>query len=154
MRSRSGRRLRDSPAGRPSPRRRSSPRSRFTHTRVITRLSTDADALDDPFVAAALRFVRNNLSQKLDAAMIARKVGYSKRMLQIRAEHALGHTLGEEIRRIRLAAARELIAETDNPLAEIAEDCGFSSVSHLTLRFREAFNMTPLAFRHSQPYHR
>ena len=120
---------------------------RFAAHRIVTRLSTDADALSDRFVADALRHARSHLADRLDAATLARRVGYSKHMLQIRAERALGHTLGEEIRRMRLTAAKELVAETDLPIADIAESCGFTSVSHLAMRFRENLGMTPLAWR-------
>lgn len=120
---------------------------RFACRHVTSRLSTDADAVSDPFVAAALRHVRNHLDGKLDAATLARVVGYSKHMLQIRAERALGHTLGEEVRNLRIAAAHDLVAETDRPIAEIADRCGFTSVSHLALRFKEAYGTKPLALR-------
>lgn len=120
---------------------------RFACRHVTSRRSTDADALADPFVAAALRHARNHLDGKLDAATLARRIGYSKRMLQLRAERALGHTLGEEIRRLRIATARDLVAETDRPIAEIADACGYTSVSHLALRFKEAYGTRPLALR-------
>lgn len=119
----------------------------FASHRIATRLSTDADALSDRFVAEALRYARGHLADKLDAATLARRIGYSKHMLQIRAERALGHTLGDELRRMRLASAKELVAETDMPIADIAEACGFTSVSHLALRFRENLGVTPLAWR-------
>lgn len=120
---------------------------RFACRHVTSRLSTDADAISDPFVAAALRHVRNHLDGKLDAATLARKVGYSKHMLQIRTERALGHTLGEEVRNLRIAAAHDLIVETDRPIAEIADMCGFTSVSHLAVRFKETYGTKPLALR-------
>ena len=90
----------------------------------------------------------SDVADRLDAATLARRVGYSRHMLQIRAERALGHSLGEEIRRMRLAAAKDLISDTDIPIADIAESCGFTSLSHLALRFRERFGLTPLAWRH------
>lgn len=120
---------------------------RFACSHVASRLSTDVDALSDPFVATVLRHARNHLNGKLDAATLARKVGYSKHMLQIRAERALGHTLGEEVRNLRIAAAHDLVAETDRPIAEIADMCGFTSVSHLALRFKDAYGTKPLALR-------
>lgn len=120
---------------------------RFAAQRVVTRVSTDADALEDRFVADAIRYARAHLADRLDAATLARRIGYSKRMLQLRAERALGHTLGEEIRQMRLAAAKELVAETSLPIADIAQECGFTSTSHLALRFRESLGMTPLDWR-------
>lgn len=120
---------------------------RFASHRVSTRLSTDADVLPDRFVAEALRYARDNLAGHLDAATLARRIGYSKHMLQIRAQRALGRTLGEEIRQMRLSAALDLVSESDLPVADIAESCGFTSVSHMALRFREAFGATPLSLR-------
>ena len=114
---------------------------------VVSRLSTDADALGDPFVGRALAWARSHPDGPLDAATLARRIGYSKRMLQLRAERALGVSLGEEIRRIRLDAALEKLADTDAPVVEIAEACGFSGVSHLALRVKEATGLTPLAYR-------
>lgn len=122
---------------------------RFACRHVTSRLSTDVDACADPFVAAVLRHARNHLGDKLDAATLARRIGYSKHALQIRAERALGHTLGEEIRRLRLAAAHDLVAETEVPIADVADACGFTSLSHLALRFKEAYGATPLAYRRS-----
>ena len=123
---------------------------RSAHHRVVSRLSTDADALADPFVARSLAWARTHLCDRLDAATLARRVGYSKRMLQLRFERALGVPLGEEIRRLRTRAAMELLAETDLPVADIAAQCGFNSVSHLSLRLREATSLTPLAYRQSR----
>lgn len=119
---------------------------------VVSRLSTDADALDDRFVSEALRYARNNLSSKLDAASLARRTGYSKRLLQLRTERALGHSLGLEIRRLRLDAALERLAQTQQPIADIAAACGYTSTSHLSLRVKEATGLTPLGYRSSQAF--
>lgn len=119
------------------------------HRHVVSRLSTDADAVSDPFVGRALAWARSHLDGKLDAETLARRIGYSKRMLQLRVERALGVSLGEEIRRMRTSAAMEMIANTNDPIADIAAACGFSGVSHLALRVREATGQTPLAYRKS-----
>jgi len=120
---------------------------RTRHTQVVSRTSTARDAVDDPFVARTLDWVRNHLTEKLDAESLARRIGYSKQALQIRAERALGVTLGEAVKRARLDAAEGLLADTDTPVGEIAERCGFASVSHLSLRIKEAHGITPLAYR-------
>ena len=40
-----------------------------------------------------------------------------------------------------------MLAETDIPIAGVAEACGYNSVSHLSLRIKEASGLTPLAYR-------
>lgn len=122
---------------------------RIRHETVTTRTSTDADALHDPVVARTLQYVRSHLDERLDADSLARNVGYSKRMLQLRVEKSLGTSLGKAVRNIRLAAARQLIVGSPHPLSEIASRCGFASASHLTQLIKSAFGKTPLELRHS-----
>ena len=123
---------------------------RTAHTRVARRASTDINAIADPFVARALSWIRNHLSEGASVETIARGIGYSKRMLQSRARKSLGISLGDEVRRIMLTTAAELLANTEMSISEIAADCGFTSVSHLSLRFKRQYQMTPLAFRKSR----
>lgn len=120
---------------------------RTRHTQVITRFSTNIDALGDPFVAKVLSWARNHLDAKLNAESLAKRIGYSKHALQIRTERALGTTLGEAIRRLRLNEALQLLERTDDPVSEIAVRCGFTSTSHLGLRTKESTGLTPLAYR-------
>ena len=117
------------------------------HSQVVTRHSTDVDAIDDPFVAHALVWIRKHLGEKLDARTIAIGTNYSAKLLVQRTRQALGITLSEAVRRTRLATARELLANTSQSVAEIATACGFANISHLSLRITEATGLTPLAYR-------
>ena len=118
---------------------------------VITRASTDLNAVTDPFVNRALSWARAHLAEGASVDAIARGIGYSKRLLQTRARQALGTSLGHEVREIMLSCAAELLVRTNRPVAEIAESCGFSCVSHLSLRFRQKYGKTPLVYRR-QPW--
>ena len=122
---------------------------RTAHTHVVRRASTDITAIDDPFVARALTWTRNHLCEGASVDSIAKGIGYSKRMLQSRARRTLGVSLGDEVRRIMVATAAELLANTDDSVSDIAAKCGFTGVSHLSLRFKKAYGLTPLAFRKS-----
>lgn len=48
---------------------------------------------------------------------------------------------------LRVNRARNLLARTNRPIAEIALDCGFTHQEHLTRLFRKHFETTPAAFR-------
>ncbi len=117
------------------------------HSQVITRHSTDGDAIDDPFVAKALVWIRKHLDEKLDAKTIAAGISYSAKPLVQRTRQTLGITLSEAVRRTRVAAARELLANTTLSVSEIAATCGFANLSHLSLRITEATGLSPLDYR-------
>ena len=55
----------------------------------------------------------------------------------------------EYLVRCRVARVRELLTETDLPLAEIALASGFSDQSHCARRFREHVGLTPSGYRWS-----
>lgn len=118
-----------------------------THGRIITRASSDQDAATDPFVARALAYAARHLDQNPTAEDLAVRIGCSRRTLQARVRRTLGTTLGREIHRMRLDAARTLIRDTDRSLSEIAENCGFASASHLCADIKAAFGMTPVQLR-------
>jgi len=120
---------------------------RTRHTKVVTRHSTDADAITDIFVAKAFDWARSHLDEKLTADVLARRAGCSERYLQNRAAQTLGVSLGAAMRRLRLSAATEFLTTTDQPIADIAARCGFPCVSHFAVRMREAYGLTPLAYR-------
>lgn len=120
---------------------------RSAHTHVTSRASTDIHAIEDAFVAQALSWARKHLSEGASVEAIARGIGYSKRMLQARARHTLGQSLGDEVRQMMLTAAAEMLANTSKSVSVIASECGFTNVSHLSLRFKKHFRQTPLAYR-------
>lgn len=61
--------------------------------------------------------------------------------------HRLGVTPGGYLRQLRLEIACRALAETRQPIAEIALDAGYSSQAHLTRAFREHLGTTPAAYR-------
>jgi len=62
-------------------------------------------------------------------------------------EAALVRSLSEEIRRLRLEAAKRMLREGDRPIAEIALQAGFSNAIRLNEVFRRELKTTPGAYR-------
>ena len=56
---------------------------------------------------------------------------------------ALGRTPAQEIRRVRLAHACQLLTETGLPVADIAVRCGFRYRTYLAMTFKKTFGQSP-----------
>jgi LacI family transcriptional regulator len=97
-----------------------------------------------------VRYIREHVGDEIDVGDILRHVGISRTALDKRFLKALGHTPHEEIRRIRLKRARELLAESALKLETIAERCGFRHGEYLGAVFRSEFGQTPGEFRAQQ----
>ncbi len=82
---------------------------------------------------------------------VAKAVGISKYALCHRYKEERGISVMEQLRRIRLAKAKQYLTATSEPIAVIGQRCGFDSPSYFTKTFREATGMSPGEFRHRHP---
>lgn len=114
---------------------------------VTPRLSTEGLAVADRPVAQALRLIREQAATGLDVDTIARQVGLSRSVLQRRFRLHLDRTVHDAILEARTERACELLAQTDLPLAEIAQRCGFRHQEYMGAMLRARLGTTPLKYR-------
>ncbi len=116
-------------------------------TRVMVRQSTDVLALEDPDVAAAVRFIRQHACRGIGVEDVARHVALSGSTLQRRFHRDLSRSVHEEIIRARIQRASELLADTQMPLAQIAQVTGFEHQEYLGAVFKVQTGFTPGEYR-------
>lgn len=114
---------------------------------IHTRQSTEVLAIDDKLVSAAVRFIREHASQDINVSDVLQVVPLSRRVLENRFLKALGHSPHDEIVRAKLKIAKQLLAETDLALPEIAERSGFKHSEYLSVVFKKITGQTPSVFR-------
>ena len=69
------------------------------------------------------------------------------RVLERRFAKQTGMTVQNVIERAKIERVKTLLAETNEQVKSIASACGFSTVSHLTARFRRLEGMTMSEYR-------
>lgn len=114
---------------------------------VATRQSTDVLAVEDPNVARAVRFIREHACDGICVENVVQNSGLSRRLLENRFKKLLGRSPHEEITRVQLLRVKELLAETDLPLSEIADRTGFSYTEYLSAVFKNKTGIPPGAYR-------
>jgi LacI family transcriptional regulator len=114
---------------------------------VITRQSTDLVAIDDPEVAAAVRFIAARGLAHIQVSDVVRAVPLPRRTLERRFRAVVGRGIGQEIRRVRLERARFLLTSTNYSMSEVAERSGISDAKQLSAAFHSETGLTPTAFR-------
>lgn len=116
-------------------------------TGVVARQSTDTLAVDDPDLAAALAFIRSHATDPIQVGDVLRAVAVSRRWLERRFREVLGRGPGAEIRRVRLARAKMLLAETEMPVPQVAARSGFGSREYLANVFKSQTGLSPRQYR-------
>lgn len=116
-------------------------------TRVVVRQSTDTLAITDPDLARAIAFIRIHAATPIRVSDVLREIAVSRTWLERSFQQALGRSPAEEIRRVHLERAKQLLADTDLPVPEVAAASGFASREYLAWAFRRATGLTPRQFR-------
>jgi len=116
---------------------------------VVTRQSSEVMALDDPSVAAALRFIKDHAGQPIDVSHVIEQAGVSRRTLERRFARVLGRSISSAITQCRLERAKRLLLETDLPSHRVAVGAGFGTVKTFNRVFHRAAGVSPQRFRQS-----
>ncbi len=114
---------------------------------VRKRVSTDVLTVEDPQVAKAVAFIRQNAHQNIRVEDVLDIVPLSRRVLEARFRKALNRTPHQEILRVRTNAVRELLLETDMSLSEISEALGIEHTEYLSVFFKKETGLTPREYR-------
>jgi LacI family transcriptional regulator len=114
---------------------------------LVMRRSSDVLAVNDPVLSSALKIIQREACAGLNVERLLDQMTVSRATLERRFEHFLGRSPRDEILRLRLGRVRELLSDSEDTLAQIADATGFSSVAHLSVAFKHATLLPPGEFR-------
>ncbi|MGI9457715.1 MAG: substrate-binding domain-containing protein [Aeoliella sp.] len=121
--------------------------SLLSPSRVNVRHSTDTLAVDDSMVRSALKFIQKNATRDIRVGDVVDDLAIARRSLEQRFVRSLGRTPAEEIRRVRIEAAKQLLVDTNLTMAKIALQCGFGHQDLFSRIFRRFVGCTPTEYR-------
>ncbi|MGI9474216.1 MAG: DNA-binding transcriptional regulator [Rubripirellula sp.] len=114
---------------------------------VVTRGSTDTDAIDDPLIAEVVGYIRKHTSDGIDVSDLLEKFPVSRRTLERRFEKVLQQSPHELIRHVRINHVKTLLRETDMKLDTICSLAGYNYTAYMVAQFRDSEGQTPGQFR-------
>ena len=113
----------------------------------MVRQSTDTLAITNPDLARAIAFIRVHAATPIRVSDVLREIAVSRTWLERSFQQALGRSPAEEIRRVHLDRAKQLLADTDLAIPQVAAASGFTSREYLACAFQRATGLTPRQFR-------
>ncbi len=114
---------------------------------IAQRQSTDVTAVDDPLIAQAMQFIRENACNGINVEDVLRTVPLSRRLFESRFRKATGKTPHEMITQRRLSRVELLLRDTDLSQEEIARRCGFEYAEYMNTLFRKQHGISPGVYR-------
>ena len=98
-------------------------------------------------VAEAVQHIRKNYGDTLRVTELAARAGLSGYQFEQRIRKLFQLTAGQLIQKTRMEAAMRRLRETADPIATIAQDCGYSDQSAFTRQFRQIVGLPPSVYR-------
>ncbi|MBC2384718.1 XylR family transcriptional regulator [Pseudomonas sp. WS 5106] len=103
--------------------------------------------LGNPYVMQALLFIRQYACQGIKTAQVAAYVGVSRSSLESHFRKERGCSVHDEILRFKLASAAKGLEGNRLAIADIAQQCGFTSAQYLHTVFLREFGCTPRQYQ-------
>ena len=116
---------------------------------VITRRSTDVYAVNHDGVLKALKFIQQNFRGGITTQDIVKASEMSHNGLLKAFKTHLKRTPSEELLRVRLDSAKELLQNSNLSINEIAGEAGFGDYHSLYFAFKRVFGQTPKEYRNN-----
>lgn len=102
-----------------------------------------------PHLQIALSLIRNQPSEKILVASLARQIGVSHNHLTQIFQREYGCGVREYILRERVQRACELLVQTDLQVKSVAIECGFPDLQYFNKVIRRATGLAPSSYRSS-----
>jgi len=107
----------------------------------------DVTSADFASISAATSYAEDNLAQAPTIGQMAGVAGMSPYQLDRRMKQVFGLTTGQWILKTRIGRARRRLIESNDSIAQIALDVGYSDQSAFTRRFRRATGLSLSEYR-------
>lgn len=113
---------------------------------VTSRQSTDIYAHNDLYIAEVLKYIYENINQKISVDDLVALVPLSRRLLETRFKREMGTSIYDYIIRLRIEKVMQQLREGAS-VSEAAADLGFSDIKNLSRIFRQIEGITPSEYR-------
>ncbi|TBR44378.1 GlxA family transcriptional regulator [Marinomonas agarivorans] len=99
--------------------------------------------ITQPKLVEAVQLMEANIQEPLSPDDIAYHVGISRRHLERLFKSHLNNVPSRYYLELRLQHARHLLLQTDKPVEEVGNECGFLSAPHFSTTYKKFFEVTP-----------
>lgn len=108
---------------------------------------TPAAKVIDPKIYASIKYIVNHYGERMTVKDLAAQSNYSVNYFRKLFTEQTGATPLNYITNIRLRMAAILLRSSDRTIVDVAESCGFNSLSSFNRCFRDSYGTTPAQWR-------
>ena len=105
------------------------------------------EIVHDPFIDQAVKFIDENLTQKISISDLCETFHVSKNYLYVTFRNNLNNTVTGYVNEQRIRRAQELLERTNESVYQIAESVGIGNYTYFCKLFKKLNGVTPTEYR-------
>ncbi len=110
----------------------------------------NADPEETTALSLALSLARRRPGSATKVGDLAERAGLSPFQLDQRIRAMFGLSAGQYLTRLRIDHASERLRTTDEPISQVALECGYADQTAFTRQFRKVVGLSPGAYRRAR----
>ena len=114
---------------------------------VMMRHSANHLAVDDPQLRRAMSYMSDRVQDPISVGQMCDELRVARRSLERKFKEFYRCTPWEMLCRLRVARAKQLLAQTNHPIGRISELCGFNDAERMAVVFKRVTGEAPSSFR-------
>ena len=114
---------------------------------VVARKSSDMLAVTHPGVAKGLRYIWEHSHEPINVKDLVTISAMSRRGLHKAFLAHVGRPPGQELHRVRIERAKQLLAKSDHKIETVANMCGYQSANTFCVAFKNSAAVSPKQYR-------
>lgn len=114
---------------------------------VVMRHSANHLAVDDPQLRRAMSYLSERIQDPISIGQMCDELLVARRSLERKFKEFYRCTPWEMLCRLRVARAKQLLAQTNHSIGRISELCGFNDAERMAVVFKRATGKSPSSFR-------
>lgn len=107
----------------------------------------DRNSQDSRSIATVKDYIFAHYNEEIYLKTLADLVGVEEQWLSARFKYKTGNTINDYINQVRLSHVARRLMNTEDPVATIANECGFPNLANFNRHFKRIKGTTPVAFR-------
>ena len=121
-----------------------------TPSGVLMRHSANYLAVDDPHLRRAMSYLSERVQDSISIGQMCDELRIARRSLERKFKEFYRCTPWEMLCRLRIARAKQLLAQTNHPIGMISDLCGFNDAERMAAVFKRVAGEPPSSFRKSR----
>lgn len=107
----------------------------------------DDDTQENKNIVVVKNFIHEHYQEQIYIKTLADLIGVEQEWLSAMFKARTGNTVIDYVNQVRLGQVVRRLINTEEPVAQIAYDCGFTNLANFNRHFKRIKGTTPVAFR-------